>query len=377
MKTFHCRFVAVSLIALATSIAAFCGEIHDAARDGDLATVKALLKNRPELVSSKNNNSLNMPLHVAAQNGYKDMVELLLAYEADVNAKNRSGFEPLHLATQNGHKNVVELLLANKANVNARDFPAGMTPLHMAAMKGHKDISELLLANKAGINARIEDVREFPSESRAPISVLGCTPLHLAAEFHHKDVVELLLAKGANVNAKDHEGDTPLRCAAESGYKGAKDVLELLLAKGAEINAKNYSGDTPLHSAAVWRLAYKTFLMGGISDRSIDNEKEYQFKYNELERQQCDVVELLLTKGADVNAMNNSGETPLYLALHEGIIDKIPGFSHHLEGVVGLLFANKADVDARNNKSEPALRKVLELGHKNIVELLRQHGGHE
>jgi ankyrin repeat protein len=81
------RIAAVLLITLVWSSLAFCGEIHDAAEKGDLAKAKALLKNNPELVSSKNNAGFN-PLYYAARDGYKDVAELLLANKAEVNAKH-------------------------------------------------------------------------------------------------------------------------------------------------------------------------------------------------------------------------------------------------------------------------------------------------
>ena len=66
------------------------GEIHNAARDGDLEKVKALLKDNPDLVFSKDTNGTT-PLHWAAINGHKDVASLLLANKAAVNAKDNSG----------------------------------------------------------------------------------------------------------------------------------------------------------------------------------------------------------------------------------------------------------------------------------------------
>jgi ankyrin repeat protein len=111
------------LVALALSSLTSCGkkhdttagdhsgrsEIHDAAKRGDLEKVKALLKDNPNLVSSRDTNGW-MPLHAAASNGHKDVVELLLANKAEVNAKNTNGATPLHLAASAGHKDVAELL---------------------------------------------------------------------------------------------------------------------------------------------------------------------------------------------------------------------------------------------------------------------------
>ncbi len=84
------------------------------------------------------------PLHLAAEKGFKDVTELLLANKADVNAKNNLGWTPLHFAAREGSTNVVELLLANKADINAQDNN-GRTPLQFA--EGHKDIVKLLRQN--------------------------------------------------------------------------------------------------------------------------------------------------------------------------------------------------------------------------------------
>jgi hypothetical protein len=88
---------------------AFSGEIHDAARNGDLEKVKTLLKDNPDLVSSKDKWD-RTPLHWAAVGGHKDVAELLLTNKAEVNATNNEGETPLHVAVAKGHKEVAELL---------------------------------------------------------------------------------------------------------------------------------------------------------------------------------------------------------------------------------------------------------------------------
>jgi ankyrin repeat protein len=177
------RVAAVTLVALAWSSLAFCGEVHDAAAGGDLGKVKAPLKDNPDLVFSKDNG--DTLLHWAARNGQKDVAELLLANKADVNAKDNNGATPLHRAMAN-------------------------TALHIAARFAYKDFVEFLLANGANVNA-IQDV--------------GWTPLHHAALGGNKDIVEMLLAKGADANAKDKDGKTPSIVARDEGYT---DIAELL-----------------------------------------------------------------------------------------------------------------------------------------------------
>jgi ankyrin repeat protein len=246
-----------AIIVLAWSIPAFCGEIHDAAKSGDLAKIKALLKDNPGLASSKDLWDLT-PLHMAVARSNREVVELLLTYSADVNARDINNRTPLHRAVVFGHKDVAELLLANNADVNVKDNN-GSTPLHLAADAGEKDVAELLLTNKADISAKDNDgntplhwaehLRGW-NVLRDPISVLSCKEveksLNLVVDTGHKDVLELLLNNKADINAKNNQGETPLHFAVKSGFR---NLAKLLLVHNADVNAKNNQGETPLHFA--------------------------------------------------------------------------------------------------------------------------------
>jgi ankyrin repeat protein len=205
------------------------------------------------------------PLHRAASHGDKELVGLLIANGADVNAKDCVGRTPLNLA---GLKDVAEMLIAKGADVNARN-KGGWTALHLAARGGSMEWVEFLIFNGADVNA--ENVR-------------GETPLHFAVANGHKEVAELLIARSADVNAKDTDAWSLLHYAAGSG---STDMTGLLLDKGADVNAKeNKRGQTPLHRAA--------------------------------RKGHANIVETLLAKGADTNAKDGRGRTALDLAKDKG-----------------------------------------------------------
>jgi ankyrin repeat protein len=334
------RRAAVMVFALAWSSLAIGGEIHDAAKSGDLEKVKALLKAHPDLVNSKLDDNGYTPLHAAALFGHKDVAELLLSNKAEVNAKAKTyghnylmsprihmmdmkdegeialdDATPLHLAAWNDHKDVVELLLTNKAKVNA-EATWHATPLHYAAEWGNTGVVEVLLAKEANVNAK---------------NTSGMTPLHYAAAHGQTDVAKLLLANKADLNAKGSDGMTPFHQAVAFGKK---DMVELLLTNNADLKAEDNNGFTPLQEAALCGNKH--------------------------------IVELLLANKADVDAKDKKGNTPLLNVSYMGRID-----------VMKLLLANKAEVNATNNDGQTPLDFAVKKKNNDAAELLRQHGGHE
>ena len=193
-----------------------------------------------------------------------------------------------------GDIEAVKEFLDQGGNVNLQDEP-GMTPLHHAVNSNWKgknfEIVKLLIERGADAKA-IDDTHH--------------TPLHLAS---NKETAELLIDSGADVNAKTQRtGETPLYAAARNAAQGASksydvylNLTKLLIAKGANPNVKLKSksmiednephrakaGETALHAVA----------------RSFS------------QKHASEVCELLLTNGANVNELNDKGQTPLDEAL--------------------------------------------------------------
>jgi ankyrin repeat protein len=96
---------------------------------------------------------------------------------------DKIGCSPLHLAAREDRSDVVELLLANKAAIDARSNK-GWTPLHYAAANDHIAVVKLLLAAGADVNAVAGGLRE--------------TPLRMAVEYEHKGVAQWLRQHGGH-----------------------------------------------------------------------------------------------------------------------------------------------------------------------------------
>lgn len=207
-------------------------DIFNAVARSDLEGIAALLSANPQLFFATNSDG-QTPLHVAAfDRGIRrtilgapipepkclDMVRLLVAGKADVNARDNSGQTPLHRAAFCGRADVMAFLLANKAEVNAKDT-SGVTPLHLATRYIGKEpgpyptnfleMTKLLLSNKVDVN---------PRDNR------GVTPLHNAVMGVREDLMELLVASGADVNARSADGTTPLHLAAWGGNRSARNL---------------------------------------------------------------------------------------------------------------------------------------------------------
>ena len=93
------------------------------------------------------NSMANKPLHAAAAGGNLEIVALLLASGADVNARQHGGYAPLHAAAAAGNEAMVRLMLAYQADPVA-GTEKGETPISMARDKGQAHVVELLESAK-------------------------------------------------------------------------------------------------------------------------------------------------------------------------------------------------------------------------------------
>jgi len=82
---------------------------HNIANSGDADKIKTMLQDNPDYISSTDDKGWT-PLHTAAYNGQKNLIKLLMANGAEINAIAKDGVTPIDVAAMNGHRDAVDLL---------------------------------------------------------------------------------------------------------------------------------------------------------------------------------------------------------------------------------------------------------------------------
>jgi len=204
------------------------GEIHFAARQGDVAMVSVVLGRDPGLANAKTETD-STPLHGAAASGSAEVTKMLIDSEAEVDAVDRDGVSPLMAAAQSGKTEAAKILIGRGADVGRRDA-RGYSSLHLAAESNSPFLVKLLIDRGADIDAAAED---------------KTTPLHHASQAGIHASAALINA-GAKADPRDRNGYSPLHFAARQGHT---DLAAMLIKNGADPKAQTNDGKKPIDLA--------------------------------------------------------------------------------------------------------------------------------
>uniref|UniRef100_A0A2K5W7R2 Ankyrin repeat and SAM domain-containing protein 1A n=1 Tax=Macaca fascicularis TaxID=9541 RepID=A0A2K5W7R2_MACFA len=234
----------------------------------------------------------------------------------NVNCVDSTGYTPLHHAALNGHKDVVEVLLRNDALTNVADSK-GCYPLHLAAWKGDAQIVRLLI-HQGPSHTRVNEQNALEIKELKKYGPFDPyinaknndneTALHCAAQYGHTEVVKVLLEELTDPTMRNNKFETPLDLAA---LYGRLEVVKMLLNAHPNLLSCNTKKHTPLHLAA--RNGHKAVVQV-LLDAGMDSN--YQTEMGSALHEaalfgKTDVVQILLAAGTDVNIKDNRGLTAL------------------------------------------------------------------
>jgi len=247
-------------------------QVFDAATRGEVDKVEELLKKKPNLVNWGGKNGENYtPLMSACWNRHAAVASVLITRGARVNEQNaQHGSTALHIASFHGLTDIVEQLLACEADFDIAD-KNGKLALDNAKTRGHKDIIRILQDKRNVMNGfdegegkkllqlsrrvslgkdAVKAAKEALDAGADPDFAEGdsnYTPLMQALWNRNEDLAGFLMDSGADINLANKQfGSTPLHIACARGLPKA---VQTLLDKGANTKATNKQGKMPIEDA--------------------------------------------------------------------------------------------------------------------------------
>lgn len=304
------------------------------------ATVKLLdlgaTANPRNDMSWRHETNRNTPLHWGVVMNLPDMVKLLVEHDADVDGSGSMHPPPLLTAIAGAKLPVARLLLEAGADADVTDDECRF-PLGVAASENDLEMAKLL-------------VDQFGADVNGPAGGYCATPLRTAAARNHHQMARFLVDRGAPFD----DGRVLLVAMKTRAF----DVAEFLVGRGANVDAK-VNGEPILHT-----LVKENDTEGArfVLDRHAEVNLTTMDSFAPtplivaVVENHVDMTELLIDRGANINATNGLGYTPLHLAARRGNLE-----------MVKLLVKNGADSSIQDDDGHTPSDLALEAGHTRLA----------
>uniref|UniRef100_A0A8C7QL28 Transient receptor potential cation channel, subfamily A, member 1b n=1 Tax=Oncorhynchus mykiss TaxID=8022 RepID=A0A8C7QL28_ONCMY len=266
--------------------------VHHAAGAGNIPVIRFIcsITHRDEWNLYDDEGS--MPLHWAVERNQPESCRALLELGVEPNVLNKALMSPLHLAVSHQHNHLVKLLLSHYKTESNLEGCLGNTPVMLAcSINNTEALSILMLGMKCNTPVFVccpgEEMGHSIEEHINVLDKSCSSPLHMAVRGGNVDVIKFCIQKGAKIDQQQVDRSTALHFACS---QGATEAVKLMLSSYSRldsiINLPDGACQTPLHRSTI-------------------------FDHTEL-------VEYLISKGADIDYIDCKGLSPLLLATNCG-----------------------------------------------------------
>ena len=270
--------------------------------------------------------------------------QVLIDAGADIETLDEFGRSPLLKASSFGELAIVKMLVKAGAGVRVTDKD-GATCLTLAAYFGFIETVRYLVG--------------FPEVDVNHAEKEGYTALHFAGQENHPEVVEVLIDAGADVEAiEDELGCSPLLTASMSG---GLDAVKVLIRAGADVRVADNEGDACLILATYFGHIETVRYLLCMPEVGVYYSYTKAFTALHFSGQENfpDIVQVLIDAGADINAKDEKGRSPLHSACNYGEL-----------AIVKMLVEAGAEVCVRDNEGDTCLTLAARAGCTGTVRYL-------
>ncbi|MBO9484044.1 ankyrin repeat domain-containing protein [Salinisphaera sp. G21_0] len=375
-----------------------------AAREKNWGLVEYLLANGAD--PNDRINKHETALHLAVRLGKPEIIDMLMKYKADINAKTKDeGRTALHLVAQSGQRDILDKLLQHHANANALDNDE-RTPLYLLTCADgqlktfqyfmdtlinlqddvdHRDIGRStplsILVNSLEHQDALEYAINTLVQHRADVDAQnggGYAPLHFAAMNGKLEAFSQLIEKEANMYAKTNRGKMVLDLAKRNGHHFTAKILEILDNAKFDVRAPCDSAGGRTIAYAIqnrqWEMVDSLILRGADIDAWKNEKSQYTPLHYAALMDQKDIVRELLDRSAKANLRNIEGSTALHYAVSAPDWDYQEDWTVRLAILADLIENGKVEINAQNNYGATALHIAASQGSIDMIRELLMRG---
>jgi ankyrin repeat protein len=346
-----------------------------ACRNGNAAVVKLLLDAGADANATVKGDET--VLMMAARSGSIEAVKALLVRGAKHDARERRGQTALMWAAAEGHADIVRALLEAGAEVKVT-LDSGFTPFLFAVREGHIDVVRAFLEAGVDVNEplrRKEKAPGGPVDSAVYKAGRGTSPLVLAVQNGHFELAIALVEAGANPNDVQ-TGFGPLHTITWVRKPDSSDISDPAVPAGSgNLTSLQFVRELVKRGANInLQLAKGTPRLPNTSSR-IDSEGATPFLLA-ADRADVPLMRLLIELGADPKLPNFTKTTPLMAAAGLGTTEPLEEAGEEPEALeaVKLLLDLGADINAVDDNGDTAMHGAAYGAYPTVVNLLAQRG---